>query len=797
MRGALTLKPDAVEGLAIDLARGESRIHVAGRVPLAGPGGKLRRGEQIALTVDAAAWPTAEVARFLAPQAPALGGTVSGHVQLAGSPDDLTGHADATAADLAVGGYALGRASAAVAFAGTALRVERGVVELPAGRVDLSGSFDPAAKSLSLSLAAPALALARAPFANLLAGAGAAAGTVAVTATASGTLDRPRATLTLAGRGLAVAGRPLGAAGGASLTATWEGGRVEAQGELPGLARLSGGGRLDRRGAEVAFDLASDNLPGLARLAAGRPLPAFTGGLAGRATLRADFPARKYDAQLALSDLHAQFQGREIKNAEPVVVALEPGRLDIRSLYLREASHDTELFANGTVGLAAGAKLDLRLQSTVWIGWLKLLRPDLDVAGFVDALATVRGTLAKPELNGEAVLRGARLVVPGFPHAFENVRGEILFSRDEVIVDQRLLADVAGGTVGLAGSLRLPAPGRPLSYQAHVTAQDVSVRYPEGFLTRGNADLLISSTGGGEGGGRLIAGRIDLDRAYYLNDVQVGTLELLQRVFARQRVEVVAASPFEAATQLNLVIAGPQALRVRNNVADLRGAIDLTVRGNLARPVVFGRVELAANGKLTYAGNEYKIERGLLTFSNPYKIDPLIDLVAKTEVQSYEITLMLSGTAERLDAHFSSNANLADLEILALLATGQELPQNRTGTDLSTPPINPQQPNLGATGFLYGQAASAISQRVGTLFGLDRFRINPVANQAGQSVSGVGITVGKRLSKDIFVTYSSDPTATPPEVLQIQWKVSPKFTLLLTQTGSRSYAVDGQWEKRF
>jgi translocation and assembly module TamB len=323
------------------------------------------------------------------------------------------------------------------------------------------------------------------------------------------------------------------------------------------------------------------------------------------------------------------------------------------------------------------------------------------------------------------------------------------------------------------------------------------VRYPEGFLTRGNADLLVSSSREGEGGGRQIAGRIDLDRAYYLNDVQVGTLELLQRVFQRQRVEVAVASPFAASTQLNLVVAGPEALRVRNNVADLRGAIDHTVRGSVARPVVFGRVELARNGKLTYAGNEYRIERALLTFSNPYKIDPVIDLVAKTEVQSFEITLMLSGTVERLDAHFSSNANLADLEILALLATGQELPQNRTGTDLSTPPINPQQPNLGAQGFLYGQAASAISQRVGTLFGLDRFRINPVANQAGQSVSGVGITVGKRLSKDVFVTYSSDPTATPPEVLQIQWKVSPKFTLLLTQTGGRSYAVDGQWEKRF
>jgi len=804
VRGSLTLTPAAVEGLSIDLARGAgalSHLHVAGRVPFAGPGGRLRGGDEIALSVDANAWPAGEVARFLSREAPALGGAVSGHVALGGTPDHLTGRADATAADLSVAGYALGRGSAAVAFAGTSIVVERADLDLPAGRVHAAGSFDPPSKAFSLHLDAPSLALARPPMAGLVSGLvsglGTADGAVSVVATASGTLDRPRAILTVKGHGLAVAGRRLGEAGDVTFAADWDGGRVEAKGELPGLATLAGGGRLDRRGADLAFDVASGNLPGLARLAAGRPLPAFTGGFAGRAMLAADFAARRYDASVALSDLHAELEGRRIQNIEPVVLALEPGRLAIRSLYLREATHDTELFANGAIGLAAGAPLDLRLQSTVWIGWLKLLRPDLEVDGFVDALATVRGTVAKPELNGEAVLRGARLVVPGFPHAFENVRGEILFSRDEVIVDQRLVADVAGGTVGLAGSLRLPAPGRKLSYQAHVTAQDVSVRYPEGFLTRGGADLLVSSAGEGEGGGRQIAGRIVLDRAYYLNDVRVGTLELLQRLFSRQRVEVAAPPPLLASTQLNLVVSGPDALRVRNNVADVRGTIDLTVRGSLARPVVFGRVELVPNGKLTYAGNEYRIERGLLTFSNPYKIDPVIDLVAKTEVQSFEITLALSGTVDRLDAHFSSNANLADLEILALLATGQELPQNRSGTDLSQSPINPQQPSLGAQGFLYGQAASAISQRVGTLFGLDRFRINPVANQAGQSVSGVGITVGKRLSRDVFVTYSSDPTATPPEVLQIQWKVSPKFTLLLTQTGSRSYAVDGQWERRF
>ncbi|HEY8019890.1 MAG TPA: hypothetical protein VIH93_02245, partial [Thermoanaerobaculia bacterium] len=84
VRGSLTLTPAAVEGLDVELSRsalaGASEVRVAGRVPLAGPDGRLRRGEQISLAVDLAAWPAGEVAQFLTPQAPALGGTVSGHV---------------------------------------------------------------------------------------------------------------------------------------------------------------------------------------------------------------------------------------------------------------------------------------------------------------------------------------------------------------------------------------------------------------------------------------------------------------------------------------------------------------------------------------------------------------------------------------------------------------------------------------------------------------------------------------------------------------------------------------------
>ena len=176
------------------------------------------------------------------------------------------------------------------------------------------------------------------------------------------------------------------------------------------------------------------------------------------------------------------------------------------------------------------------------------------------------------------------------------------------------------------------------------------------------------------------------------------------------------------------------------------------------------------------------MERGILTFDNPHKIDPVIDLVAKTEVQGFDITLNLSGTVERLDA-----------PLLVQRQPGgpgdpgaprdRPAPQRRTGTRFDARRPAGRAATV-ARQFLYGQAASAISKRVGTLFGLDRFRINPVATETGQSVSGVGITVGKRLSKDVFVTYSTDPTTNRQYIVQVEWQLRKNVTLLLTQVAT-------------
>ena len=131
---------------------------------------------------------------------------------------------------------------------------------------------------------------------------------------------------------------------------------------------------------------------------------------------------------------------------------------------------------------------------------------------------------------------------------------------------------------------------------------------------------------------------------------------------------------------------------------------------------------------------------------------------------------------------------MADLEILSLLATGQE--QWRSGTSQRSE----SEASQTATDLITGQAASLVSQRTGELFGLDRLRVQPLTSSTGD-LSAARVTVGKQISRDLSLLYSYDPTTTQEQVFEIEWQVQRGITLRLRQNGDETYGIDVVWKK--
>lgn len=476
--------------------------------------------------------------------------------------------------------------------------------------------------------------------------------------------------------------------------------------------------------------------------------------------------------------------GQALRQIEPLRAVFEDDVLRLESAYLVNPRTGGELFAAGSADLGTRA-LDGVVQADLDAQWLGSTVAELTSTGSLSFLGTIEGTFDQPILDGQGEWSDGTARVEGFPHTLREVTARFLIGADSVIVD-RASADLSGGAVTATGNLDLD-PERGLSYSTRLVARGISVNVPEDWWVGGDATLRIT----GDARSRLISGDVSLERAVMLESVDLSIEQILRAAFRRQREWVPSTDEFLRSTRLQLQVSGDDALRVGGEGLDLSGDIDLSVAGDLASPLLLGRVDLSTGGEIIFRSNTFEIERGVLLFSNPHVIDPDIDLVAVSQVRSYDVRLHLQGTLEAMDIKFTSDPALPSLEVVSLLTTGQVGRQ-----PLLLEPIAPTAESTAAEGLIAGQAAEALGSRVGKLFGLDRVQVDPLTESSG-SLSSARITVGKRLSDDVVATYSYDPTDSEEQVVQLDWQLTPMVAMVLTQNGDGSYAVDFKWQQSF
>ncbi len=154
------------------------------------------------------------------------------------------------------------------------------------------------------------------------------------------------------------------------------------------------------------------------------------------------------------------------------------------------------------------------------------------------------------------------------------------------------------------------------------------------------------------------------------------------------------------------IVSSPQ-LNFQNAYAKLAGNVDLRLRGTLASPSLLGRISIT-EGSALIAGTRYELQRGDITFTNPIRIQPNIDLIATAHVEDYDITLSLHGAPENMVVSYRSDPPLPEADVVALLALGRTESQQRLYTQ--------QQEQYGAnptTEALLGGALNAtVSSRV-------------------------------------------------------------------------------------
>jgi len=536
-------------------------------------------------------------------------------------------------------------------------------------------------------------------------------------------------------------------------------GRIAAEGELP-LGMLPSMGlplRRDPEGGPARLRLQVQDL----QLESMGLLPEDVAGQVGLtlevAAPRFDLDALQANAQFDL--LRLRLVDVEVQQTEPARLSLRDGLLNVDSFRL--GGPGTSLELQGQAQLTEPASLDLNLAGNADIGILTLLRERLQAAGDTRIQLAVRGTLAEPQFSGTATLSQGRFALSDPPLQAEQVEAQVRVIPGRVTVE-RLGGSLNGGDVEASGAFGYS--GTELTdVSAELSVRDLFLSFPEGLRTSSEADIRLTSSGEQI----VVGGEVRILEGSFRENLQLES-ELLAFLRSGQSVvlEDEGRSPLLSRLRYNLPLRTLGPIVVDNNLARLSMISNLRLVGTYYRPSVTGRLSLEEGGQLHLAENDYVIDTGTLDFSNVNRIEPSVNIVARTEASGYDVELRVAGGAADIETTLTSEPPLPEPDIVSVLVTGRTLEEaQRGGVNVA------REQGLS---YLTGRVGSRLSERAQETTGLSQVRIEPNLI-AAESDPAVRLTLGQNLTRQLRLIYSMNLANSGDQIYVAEYEIGRRF----------------------
>ena len=454
--------------------------------------------------------------------------------------------------------------------------------------------------------------------------------------------------------------------------------------------------------------------------------------------------------------------------------------------------------------------------------WSMLAPPGWRVGGTLEADATLSGTRALPQWQGQlgadglsvkapvegidlrdgrlrAALRGDRLELTEFTlrgGAASSARiagqsGNLSTARSEGASD--------GGTLSARGSATWSAApgggdsGIRMAIDAEARALRLLVRSDRqasvsGQLRLGLAQGLLS-----------VRGALKIDRAVLIlpdetapslgsdvvvrsaaRDREAARLARRERDRAERADQAERAAPATAQTRkppdidVSVDLGDDFAAQGRGVTTRLAGQVELRSSAATAGALRLAGEVRTVKGRYSAYGQDLDIETGIARFSGPYD-NPALDILALRPNITQRAGVQITGSALAPRVKLYSEPALSDAETLSWIVLG------RASASGGAEALLMQQAALALLGGLGNKGSGSLASR----FGLDEVGFKGPGT--GNDVRDSAITLGKRLSRDFYVTYERSLAGTLG-TLYIFYDLTRHLTLR-AQAGSSS-AID-------
>jgi len=319
--------------------------------------------------------------------------------------------------------------------------------------------------------------------------------------------------------------------------------------------------------------------------------------------------------------------------------------------------------------------------------------------------------------------------------------------------------------------------GRFLEFNVTAQGEDVRLRYPPGMSSTANADLRFSGTSNGA----VVSGELQITRFSLSPGFDFGAY----LAGNRQSSVLTGSDSLLNKIKFDLHIYTAPDLRFDSSLARVSGDADLRLRGTMAKPVLLGRTNIQ-EGQIFFNGAKYELERGDISFTNPVKIDPVLDLAASIRVRDYDIEIGFHGTSDKLNVTYRSEPPLPQADIIALLALG------RTQEESAQMGASQSAFTQEASSAILGQAINAtVSNRVQKLFGVSRIKIDPQAPGTETSTyQGPQVTIEQQVSNKLTLTYVQPVSQTTQQTIQGEYNVTRNVSIVAVRDQNGVFALD-------
>lgn len=376
---------------------------------------------------------------------------------------------------------------------------------------------------------------------------------------------------------------------------------------------------------------------------------------------------------LAIEKIFVENAGSRVENADPLRVEVRNGSITNQSLQVSGGDNYFKVLTQNSRLDSLDLKIDGRLDLLL----VSILTPFLDdLRGSVALNLAISGPLSSPDLLGSLYIQDGYLRIRNFPHAFEQIRADLLFSQKKLLVNS-VRGRLAGGIISGGGQIEFLARDRiPIDIRG--SFQDCVFNVPASLTTRGSGEYYLHGdyppyTLGGIFS--VYSGSLDQK----INANEETAIEIRPSPYLPKFLTEKQLSPIHL--DLEAIMQNPLAVTIEMPQVVIKTAVDgrIAIRGPPEATLLTGRLTLAPQSTVTVRNNVFNITNGTVDYRGAPPENPEINVGAEARIdlivnenieREYDVYGRFTGPAQKLNIQMTSQPPLAERELISLVTLG-------------------------------------------------------------------------------------------------------------------------------